>query len=336
MDVQFYVNLNNEYDFKRYCAQKSIEVFEHAIDEAQAPSRFKLLELLTSDFFFAPLYLLKRSIIDVAVNIFNLLNAEKEQSMHLRNILDITGLIIIQTLLPVVCIGIRISATIMGFFSAHRAVEGWKLAESGDYLSYSLWSNFLQDSSCQSYEKQAYEEIYPSNAIFYLGESYTRSCLNSQDDNHADLETKINEYFLSLLKTLAIEDPECCWKLIDYQAAQDSKIGLRQNGSHYYYLNYSVKEILFKIQPLLSTPNEDPDQYIEAICSELSLEETLVLFKHIHLNLSYAFFKKELDLNEGWFKSHFTLLKDLFCQRFDFGRAHFYQPLFSSGLYSQT
>src|SRR6478735_2239498 len=104
MSPQFYVNLNNEYDFKGYCAHRSIEFFQHALDTNCPPSRFNLLRLLVNDICYTPVYLVQRLIIDITVNVFNLLTTQKdEKPLDQKTILDLTALITLQLLLPIVC-----------------------------------------------------------------------------------------------------------------------------------------------------------------------------------------------------------------------------------------
>ena len=61
MNIQYYINLDNEYDFKAHCAKKSIEAFEMTIRQKYAPSRFSLLTLLVNEVILTPFYLAKKA-----------------------------------------------------------------------------------------------------------------------------------------------------------------------------------------------------------------------------------------------------------------------------------
>lgn len=327
--IPYFVDLKNEHEFNYYCAQKSLAAFETTLhDRSFLPSRFSFLTLLLTETFSTPFYLASK-LTQVAIYIFRILNtkAEEEKPIHLRSLFHLMEAGMIQMLVPCVCTVIRICATTMGFFSPYWAIYGWKFAENGECLSHLLWINvFKEIAGQQYYQEQVYEEIIPSNAIFYLGEMQVRLSLASQFSD-STLEQKISFVFSQLLLFIAVNDPNFFYKLFDYDKTVDLKKMISADKPNFdYRLNSNVKQILLQLK---STLKENPthEWIIQQIETQISIEDKQQLFCHIYLHVRLAFLKNKVHFNQVQTKNYFTQLQDLFSQRFRFGRAHFYQAL---------
>jgi hypothetical protein len=336
----YYLSLNNTHEFKYHCHQTSIRAFEVIQEKEKFPSRFSLIAILTAEIIIAPFYIAQK-LVEIAVNLFLILNAKAEaiKSLQLRNISTLVGLTIVQLLLPFVCLALRIGGTTLGILSPPLSVRAWQLAENGECLSYLFWSVTFTDFNCQYQDKQHFEEIQPTNAIFYLGETQTLLCLTHDENYLEEVEIEINASFSNLLKIIAADDPTYFYKLLYYDQT-NFPVGMGKYRP-FYCLDHDVKQILSRLKPSLPKLDTDDsadalqafidenlDDFIDKIFNELSTKDIHRLFDHIYFNLRNAFLDEtDSELNQSWLKPLFTELKDLFSQRFRYGRAHVAQTL---------
>lgn len=363
MNIQYHMKLNNEYDFKCYCAKQSIAAFQKTIEQKQYPSRYRLFVVLLKDIIYTPGYLVGK-ISDIFIHIWNLYAIEETEPkpLHFRDVVDMGRLIAIQLMIPVVCTTIRICATIAGFLVPHLAVRGWEIAENGEALSYQLWSQSLQskmgvpnfqdndvDDELQDIEEQdieaqsnqAHAEINPSNAIFYLGVEQTRSMLSPDIEKFGELEEEIIASLTEMLQVIALGNPDCFHKLVyyDYAIAPDQRLS---NKCREYLLSHDVKQILFQLKLGFPTDNSvkqnEIDQWmIEQITRSLTLEQMHRLFVHINFNMENVLIAdEEFKLEQDSIEESLSLLQDLFSQRLRFGRAQFPQPPNGCFIYPQV
>lgn len=326
INMGYHIKLNNEYEFHQHCAQKSIEAFTHTLNNQYYPSRFKLLVLLVQEVGGDPFYL-ARKLVEIVLNIFRMMGVQLEsKTLGSWQILsDIAGMAIIQASIPILCTIMRISAIISGFLYPRWAVEGWKLAENAERLSYALWVQTFQEfNHFLSPSRQVCAEIIPSNAIFYLGESLTHHCLNLEqsDDNQRDLDVRIANEFSHLLEEIALNDENYFFDLIDSERINNPRI---ERGRYDLYpLTSNIRKILSRLSKYLEE-ERTTDELFDRFWDELVPEERDQLFNYVHLNLRRSFLeeKYKLRLNQEGIKTRLTVLKDLFSQRFRFGRAHF-------------
>jgi hypothetical protein len=337
MNAQYHVKLNNEYDFKYFCASKSIEVFNHTIDRQSYPSRFSLFTVLLSEAVHSPFYLAGK-ISEIALYIWNLLSLKvgERRPFHFTYLSNLLALVTLQLLVPLVCTTIRICATITGLLVAHWALEGWKVAESGEQLSYQLWSRHLQDSRCEPQKALAHEEIIPSSAIFYLGIDKVHSSLTNDTINDLDLKNEICLLFSDFLQNFISTHVNCFRKLFYYDLAIHPKQFLSKNNRSY-FLSKDTKEILYLLNQRMQSQTflspEACDQWlIDQITNHLSIEQMERLFLHLSLNMQAVSINDDLIFNQPSLKKDLTLFSDLFSRYFRFGRAHFTQA--SHGLFT--
>lgn len=328
MDIQYHINLNNEYEFKYYCTQESIKAFEATINSKTCPSRITIFINLLQDLATAPFYLAEK-LVDLAIHIFRLMNVKTEDQQNMDwTARDLAGIIIFQLFNPAACTAIRISAAVAGLLMPCLALKGWKLAEHGESLSYLLWINIFKDIDYESIEKQAHEEIIPAHAIYYLGKTQTRIALGKDSIDYQELENEITTVFEKLLRTIASNDRDCFHTLLDYSKATDSQVTMGKNGTSY-RISYDVKEILKYLKSSFQKDGLIIEDFIDLLKEELSIEEYQRLFIHIYINLRNSFLEDELNIDKSTVDGYLTDLKDLFSQRFRFGRAHFPQSFYN-------
>jgi hypothetical protein len=236
----------------------------------------------------------------------------------------------------VTCLAIRIGGTALGILSPRLSVRSWQMAESGECLSYLFWSVMFDDFSCQYHDKEDFAEIHPANAIFYLGETQTYLSLTHEEE-HVEIEKEINACFSNLLKIIAEEDPTYFYKLLYYdQTGQPTAIAKNRP----YGCSYHMKSILSDLKKNLpKLDKDDPeacetfveenvDEIIDEILVQLTIKDRQRLFDHLYFNLRNAFLdESDSNLNAELIRPAFTDLKDLFSQRFRYGRAHIAQSL---------
>lgn len=323
MNNQYHVKLNNEYEFKYICSQKSIKGFESVLKKGNFPSRFLMINHLVKEAIYEPFYLAGK-VGEIALNILRMsVKIVKQKSLNVKDIAKTAELIILQTLIPVVCTVMRIFATIVGFVYIPWAIKGWKLAESGESLSYLLWSDFFIKFDCQNSNKKIYKDIVPSNALFYLGEKRILPDLDQdfEDQLNQEIETEFN----SLVKTLFDIDRNTFDSIFDYEIAKSTTKGTK---NIFIPFSEDIKDIL---KTLRANLKEDytSKEFCDQIWKKLSLEKVQKLFTYTYFHLRAAQMNGTLNVNPTTIETHFTQLKDLFSQRFGFGRAHFPSSLWN-------
>jgi hypothetical protein len=339
MNVHHYVKFNNEYEFQCYCARQSMEAFQKAIDRKSYPSRYSLIFLLFADVSSTPFYL-ARKITEVVLHIWTIFTLQERERhlLHFKNVSHLAGLTIVQLAIPLTCTAIRICATLSGLLCPRWALYGWKVAESGEELSYRLWSIHLREymSKVEQKEgKQIREEIIPTHAIFYLGKENTYFNLADKTDQQKQLEKEISSLFSDLLQDIATDNRDCFRKLLDYDCAiQPNQHLCKKHQS--YLLSHDIKEILLQLKkdvPKELAINEDglTQWLIDQVKKGLSIEQIRRLFCHVYLNLEAALLVDSLHLKPS-VKQNFSFLDHLFCARFGCGCAQY--PQTSSGLSS--
>lgn len=330
MNIKYHIELNNDYEFKSHCTQKSIETFEFAIKNNLPPSRLNLLIVLISDTITAPIYLTQQSA-ELAFDIFRIINLKTEDKKNSEwFVIDLSKVIFFQLFIPVVCTAIRISATALGLIFPSLALKGWKIAENGELLASSLWQNIFKDLNCYSSAERIFKEIHPSNAVYYLGKKFTYKALqvNSEDLHKLD-ETIINEFKVLLLKMAS--HPSCCLDiLLDYDKATHPKTTLNKKGIPC-LISHDIKKILL----VLKVDSTDKEKVVDVFLKKsFTIEECHKIFFYINLNLNNMFFENQAELKDIEIDNRITQLKDLFSKRFGFGRANL--PLSFYNIYSSS
>lgn len=319
MKTDYHIKLKNEYDFKYLCAQKSIEAFESTLTKGNFPSRFTLINHLIKEVIVGPFYLASK-ICEIAVNILRMCAKPSNlKSLNFKDISNTAELIILQTLIPVTCLVMRISAEILGLVYVPLAIRGWKLAENGESLSYLLWSDFFIKFSCHNPHKKIYADIYPSNADYYLEKNTILP--NLEQEVEEELELEIATEFGALLQMLIQNDPERFNCLFDYDKATDPKTKF---SSHVIMpLTPDLKQILFCLKELLIEEYANPEDLCDRFWEELSPKEIHKLFIYTSFHLRGEILDGNLNSNTKVIENHLNQLMDLFSRRFSFGRARF-------------
>lgn len=321
-----HINLNSEYEFKYHCAQRSVEAFENTLAKKSYPLRFHLFALFIHETICTPFYLAGK-LGEIALNIFRIISikVEGKNSLSLEDLSNMTTLMICQILIPITCIVIRVSATILGFICPRWAIQGWKLAENGESLLHLLWAKTFQKFHGHTYDKQACVDILPSNAFFYLGEKQTRISLEKENDSIPELEIKINTLLGDLLQILALNDPNYFKKLVDYELAIAPKI---DGEPPFYPPNDETRKILIRFKKHLKEEYLNVEELFDRFWEEIPLiEDVHLLFNYVYFNLHAILLekRKERKLNSSptLIEAQLMELRDLFSQRLQFGRAHF-------------
>lgn len=332
MNIKDHIELNNDYQFRSCCAQKSIETFEFAIKNNLNPSRINLLVFLIRDTITFPLYLTKKSA-ELAVDIFRLINLKTDDKKNIKWFFtDLSGVIIFQLLTPVVCCAIRINASAIGLIFPSLALKGWKVAENGENLASILWTRIFKDLKCKSANKRVFKEINPSNAIYYLGTTFTQKALQTNPDEIYKLEMKIvAEFELLLLKMSS--NPSCCLHILfDHDKALHPQTTLNKNGVTC-LINYDIKKILFSLKAEIGNSMKGK-KIIHLLKNNFTIDEFHKLFFYININLNNIFFENQEEFEKFELSDSISQLKDLFSQRFSFGRVNL--PLSFYNTYSSS
>ncbi len=349
-DVQYCVNLDNEYEFKIFCHEKSLEAFDIAIAQDCYPSRFRLFTLLVSEVV-SDLFYLAKKLVEIAFHILYILSQqlEEQRPFNIRSLSNLVALLTIQFCLPFVCTAIRILATVSGFLVPRWAVQGWRVAESGEMLSYVLWSKIFEEFSTNHLDLTAYEEIEPSNAIFYLGKRETYHFLGNPPD-HSELKLEVVATFAIFLQKIVLYDRQYLYELLGHDSMAGSELDEQESSTQakksyvknrsYSQPNHEINQVLAKFKSYLlgeeSSGEELDETQLEEIMQTLSMEELQKLFTYFYFKLYAGFLAQDLKkINQKEIKFYFTQLKNLFSQQFRFGRAHFYQTSHSLHCYSR-
>ncbi len=329
--VPHHLTLKNEFEFKSQCALQSIKAFEGAIDHQHYPTRINFACIFLTEISLSPFYLAWKVNEAILYSFWHLLNPKdkNKQLFEIKNLCHLSGLLIFQFSIPFICTAIRICATISGLLVPYWALRGWKIAESGEELSYHLWSQHLKEPDRKAINKNVREEIIPSNAIFYLGKENAYFNLVKEADEQEDLESEISSLFSDLLQDIAVNNPSCFRKLFYYDSAITPSHQLCKKHRSY-LLSHDIKQMLFQLKqtlPASETINqEDLDNWlIDQISKGFSIEQIRRMFSHVYLNLQAALLVDDLNLDQTSLETYLTTLNDLFCERFGCGRAHFPQ-----------
>jgi|GEM_PF-2737798 len=366
MTPPIHITFRNEYHFKLYCSEQSIKAFDVSIKEVDYPSRFRLLKIIFMEGIATPYYLaIKLS--EIVYHIFYLFAAEVDEQTpsHSRKVLDLAPLIALGLLLPYVLTAIRLSSTVLGLFFPWLALEGWKFAERGENLSYSLWDESFESFRTQLETERASAPITPSSAIFYLGELQTFTHLGRVSNDDVSLKTEILTPFADLLQKLAAEDFDHFCRLMCLKPAHEAPSSDQAQGSE---KSQPLEEVepSDEAQPLLEVEKDKDIPKITYITSgispifahyndfiqknpharkaldtktiiqfleRLSWVQVQMLFLHFHSNLRQNILPEKGCKNRKWlkesttdFQSLFIALRDLQATRFGFGQARFSQP----------
>lgn len=318
-----FIPLRNENDFYIHCSRTSIDVFTLFLERHENLSRLSFLPLLFKEVVTDPFYLTGK----VFSTLFRLGDAiyrgKQEKVWDNATLVQLT---LVQLLIPFVLIAIRILSIVSGFFNPRWALQGWRIAEGGESLTYHLWDNWIGGSSGES-SKIVCEEIYPSNAIFYLGLTSIHHCLNQQSVDHLILEQDILNKFGEFMHTIYASNRDCFRKLFYYDLVIKPYHCLSKRYPSF-FLSYDTRKILsdLKVHNHHSNLEEYDRKLMDYIISDLSIEEVERLFEHLFLNLQGTLTEDSLSLELVQIEENFKLLRDLFSHRFRFGRAHFAQP----------
>lgn len=331
MNAIYHIDFNNDCEFKYHCTKESIKAFDKTIDSKTYPTRPGIFLILLSDLITSPFYLAKK-IVDLAVYIFHLMNIKNEDLRKIDwSTSDLCGIIIFQLFNPIACTAVRISSAVIGLVIPSIALKGWKIAEHGESLSLLLWIDIFKDIDYQSFGRQAYEEISPTHAIYYLGEKQTHISLDNDSMDYEEIEDNIFVIFEMLLRAIA-DDRDCFQILFNYHRAIDSHVKISKNGK--YQISHDVKQILKQLKSYSQDDILNIDDFIDLLKTEISIEEFHRLFNHININLRNSFLEDTLNLDKMAIEGFLTDLKDLFSRRFKFGRAcfprSFYNPYCSA------
>ncbi len=339
MGFDTYINLHNQYEFKQYCSYQSIKIFDLALKKDLYPSRKHLIWTLGVNTLTFPLYLAHK-VTHLALYLFTLICLKEEQrreSFTVTHLPDFLCLIALQLLLPLTCVAIRIYATIAGLVVPRSALEGWRLAEVGERLSYQLWNTHAQDWIKEEEELKAYEEITPTYACFYLGFDRCFQLMH-EGKNPLNREEVILQELTKLLKELLSKNRECFQHLLHYDCA----IKGQKMAKHWsnYFLSFPIKEILQDFKEKFNNEDfakqEDFDEWLIDQIKTLSLKQLEELQLHLSTNLQFALLEDDLNLNQREIEKQFILLKDLFSQHLRFGRAHFPQAYNNFNIYARV
>lgn len=329
MNTQYHINLNNEYEYKYLCVQKSAEAFESTLAKRNFPSRLILVDRLIKEIAYSPFYLASK-MGEMGINLLRMCSQLTKKPFYFADLANITELVILQTLTPIICLVMRVSASVLGFIYFPWAIKGWKLAESGESLSYLLWSDFFTQFNCQHSNKKVYGEITPSNAIFYLGERRVSPSLGK--DAEDQLQLKISNEFSSLLQALILNDPDIFHKLYDHDLAIDPANELSEQIS--YPITSELKKILLCLKKHLAEEGLGAKEMCDRFWKDLSPKEMHVLFNYTYFHLRGLLLEGKLNTNTTKIETHLTQLKDLWSQRFFFGRAYFPSSLWDFQSYA--
>ena len=213
------------------------------------------------------------------------------------------------------------------------ALYGWKLAEAGEELSYQLWALHEQEWIKEDQGFQVYEEITPSNALFYLGEEECKNFVGERI-NEEHLEQKISQDLSAMLKNILAKNADCFHHLLNSKDAIQTKRLEKPWNS--YSISHNTKQILQRIQDGYEpSPDKTFEDWLIDSISALSVKEQQRIFTHICFNLETVLLNSNLNFNPNELENQMTLLKDLFSQRLRFGRAHFFQTTDHATVYSQ-
>ena len=334
--TDYYIDVENLYTFKGHCHRKSYEAFKAAIEQQQYPSRFSLIFFCLFDTVTSPLYLAKK-ICEVALYIWNLSNLKDSEgnSLYLEKAPTIIGLMLFQLANVMVCTAIRVFSSVLGLAHPKYALEGWKLAEAGEELAYTLWAQQQSAPSCQESSILVCEDIHPASALFYLGIEQTRQILVRESEAFQQTEEEILMLFTSMLKHMLSANPRCFDKLLHYdKAIKLPKLTMKEQKE--YILSHDTKQILLLLKERMKREDvpedkedsgleNEPDQLLIDCIAALTIYQLHRLFNHIYLNLRETLLCNELALDQQLMEQHYTQLSDMFSTHLKFGRAHFRQ-----------
>lgn len=336
--IDYFVNVDNQYAFKLLCHNKSLQAFEIAIREERYPSRLSLVYLGAYNALASAFCVIGR-IGEIALYIWNLSNQKDHEgsSVRFHHLASIIGLSAFQLSIPIMCTAIRISACLVGLLVPRLALEGWKIAEAGEELSYLHWSEQQKNIAGTEADRSVFVEIIPENAIAHLGIERTRSVLGQTQEVHQRIEGEIHMNFLELLNHILSANSRCFKKLFHYDhAVVLPKMVSRDQRS--YTLSHDTMLILRLLKEMKlnedrglseeesSSQEESSRLLIDTMVTQLTIQQIHRLFVHVHLNLHDTMICEELKLDAQLMEQQFMLLSDLFSLRFEFGRAHFYHP----------
>lgn len=340
MNINYHIKLNHEYEYKCRCSEISTHIFDTALKKGHYPSRFSLIANLLKEVLYSPIYFIRKTT-EIGVYTLNLISAKKNvnhSAFRALKLTDYVSLIGLQILIPLFSTAIRLSATVLGLLSPAYALRGWNLAEGGEAYAYLLWTQYFDCTNIPpQHQAQAHEEIDPHNAVFYLGrqDAYYLAHANIVKD-HDHLDDQIAQKLSSLLYEIFLAHPEYFRQLFNHSSTPNRK------NKMCHFISPDTKEILNNLRRKLK--DEEPeesriDSRLPVEIPALSIKDKRRIFEHISLNLQYSLLENELNLNgqlTELIEKHMMLLKDLFSQRFHFGRAHFPQSIHSFGLYTRV
>ncbi len=340
MNTNYHINLSHEYEYKCRCSEISTHIFDTALKQKHYPSRFSLIANLLKEVLCSSLYFIRKTT-EIGLYTLNLMTAKKNvhhSAFRALRLTDYVSLVSLQILIPILGTTIRVSATVAGLLSPSYALRGWKLAEGGEAYAYLLWTQYFDCTHIPPHHQaQAHEEIDPHNAIFYLGrqDAYYLAHANIVKD-HGHLEDQISQKLGSLLYEIFRAHPDYFRQLFNHTSAPNKK------NKMCHFISPDTKEILNNLRRKLKDEELEENRIDSRLLVEipaLPAKDNRRIFEHISLNLQHSLLENELNLNGQLTESieeHMMLLKDLFSQRFDFGRAHFPQSMHSFGLYTRV
>ena len=314
-----HITLNNDYEFKYYCNQKSVEAFEFAIQSQYPLSHSKLFLILISDTLNAPFYLARKSF-ELAIDIFRVIDLKMEEPTIKWSVQDLTEMIAFQLFIPYICLAIRLSAIALGFISPSLTLRGWKIAEDGESFSYLFWTNLFKEAEHPSIDRKVFQEIQPSNAIYYLGKHSVHHALKkSQDDQ--EIDNQIILKFEVLLHSIAQKEPLCFYTLLNPDQIAYPQVTIGKSHT-LRPISHDVKKILLNFKSFFPHEKASPKEVINQLKQHLSIQEMHRLFIHIKINIDSLLMESNMNFNKEEIKNHFIDLKNLFSTKFEFGRAH--------------
>lgn len=247
----YHHNLKDKFDFKEHCARKSVDIFEEAYEQGIYPSRKGLFVILIKDVVYSPFFLVGK-IGEIVLNVFNdLLSLDKPWHIFFK-VIDLPQYSVffaLQFTLPFLFTAIRISSTVLGLLVPPLALLGWKFAENGEVISSRLWPRDTIENVDEKDLWDAFEEIVPSSAIYYLGEKKARNFSRDVEGyDPDDLREAIMLEFSLLLYEIYQANPDCFRDLLSYN--DDQKLNPHNPPliEHMIGAASDIKQILFDLE----------------------------------------------------------------------------------------